>query len=375
VRVDLLSGPAPRDLQLVLVDPGTSPADAPAAVPASTAGATAERPHIRTRAEWGADEAQRSGAPAYAHTVEAVTVHHTAGSNDYSQADVPAVLRGIYAFHAKSRGWGDIGYNVLVDKFGTAWEGRYGGLDRPVIGAHAGGFNTGTAGISMMGTFEDVRPSPEVQQTVAAVAAWKLGLHGRDPAGTVTLTSGGSTSKFPAGQRVTLPRIFGHRDTGSTACPGREGYSTLPGIRAQAAALMTGEPLVQPFGALEDVTGQAGSVQLTGWAMDPDSSAPVHLRTTVDGVAGPLHAVHVERPEVHRDHPPYPLRSGFELRVPAEPGPGSSAAASATSTAAATSTWAARPSWSPPGASPRRPAPRTTRAPVARCRRGRSRTR
>jgi uncharacterized protein with LGFP repeats len=88
------------------------------------------RPVIRSRAEWGADESLRTEAPSYSRTLEAVTVHHTAGSNDYTEARCPAVLRGIYAFHVKSRGWSDIGYNVLVDRFGTAWEGRAGGLDR-----------------------------------------------------------------------------------------------------------------------------------------------------------------------------------------------------------------------------------------------------
>jgi hypothetical protein len=72
-------------------------------------------------------------------------------SNGYAADDVPAIMRSIYRYHAVSRGWGDIGYNVIADKFGRLWEGRYGGLASTVIGAHAGGFNTGTFGVSMLG--------------------------------------------------------------------------------------------------------------------------------------------------------------------------------------------------------------------------------
>jgi hypothetical protein len=321
VRVDVLSGSAPRDLELVLVDPGSSPADAPAAAPASVAQADDDRPVIRSRAEWGADESLRTAAPTYSRTLEAAVLHHTAGGNDYSEADVPAVLRGIYAFHVKSRGWSDIGYNVLVDRFGTAWEGRAGGLDRPVLGSHAGGFNTSTTGISMIGTFEDVAPSPAVVETVAAVAAWKLGLYGRDPGGRVTLTSAGSTSRYPAGQRVELPRIFGHRDTGSTSCPGAAGYAAVAEMRRQAGVLAAGTtPPVQPFGELEAVEGGSRALQVSGWAIDPDSSEPVRVLPVVDGVTGTPAEVSEDRPEVQREHPPYPERSGFAVQLRAEPG-------------------------------------------------------
>jgi hypothetical protein len=173
----------------------------------------------------------------------------------------------------------------------------------------------------MLGTFEDVVPEPAVVSTVAAIAAWKLGLYGRDPAGAVTLTSGGSTSKYPAGQRVQLPRIFGHRDTGATACPGAGGYSVLGEIRHQAGLLAsTSQPRVEPFGMLEEATGLDATVTVTGWAIDPDSSDAVHVVPTVDGVVGAPAPVTVDRPEVQRENPPYPVRSGFAVPVQAEPG-------------------------------------------------------
>jgi hypothetical protein len=246
-RLDVLSGRAPEDVRLELVDPGASDADSTVTTrtaPASSAGAAAGRPGIRSRAEWGADESIRGAAPAYASTLLAATIHHTASSNTYSQAEVPGIIRGFYAYHVKSLGWSDIGYNVLVDKFGTAWEGRYGGLDRPVIGAHAGGFNTATVGVSMIGTHSSATPTAAVQSTVANVVAWKLGLHQRDPRGSVTLTSRGST-RYPNGTQVRLPVVFGHRDVSATDCPGNSGMATLPGMRSAAAAAI-GAGFVDP---------------------------------------------------------------------------------------------------------------------------------
>lgn len=233
------SGADPRDVRLILVDPGRSPADGlPGQLHSGLdeAEAAANQPQIFSRAQWGADESIRSWDPEYATTIKAATLHHTADSNDYTAEDVPAVLRGIYYYHAVSLGWGDIGYNAVVDKFGRIWEGRYGGIASAVIGAHAGGFNTYTFGVSMLGNY-DVVPAPEVMvSSVVAVVAWKLGMYGVDPLGTTRLTSGGGgTARYPAGQTVTLPTIFGHRDVGSTVCPGQYGYARLPEIRSRVA--------------------------------------------------------------------------------------------------------------------------------------------
>jgi hypothetical protein len=237
VRVDVLSGPAPTGVRVSLVDPGTSPADATAAEPGFTAQAAA--PSIRSRAAWGADESIRGGTPAYAPAVKAVVVHHTASSNDYGPADVPALLRGFYGYHVKSRGWSDVGYNVLVDRFGTAWEGRAGGVSRAVIGAHAGGFNTGTVGISMIGTYDAVAPSPAMLETVARIIAWKTAAAGVDPQANVRLTSAGST-RYAAGTAVTLPTVMGHRQVSTTSCPGALGFAALPSLRDRAVALARG---------------------------------------------------------------------------------------------------------------------------------------
>ena len=233
------SGAQPTDVQLDLVDPGESAADASLGDPdiTETADAAVAMPPVFSRAQWGADENLMKWPPQYASTIKAATLHHTAGSNDYTPEQVPAILRSTYTYHSQSLGWGDIGYNVLVDKFGRLWEGRSGGLASTVVGAHAGGFNTSTFGVSMMGNYDVVDTPQAMIDSVAAIIAWKFSLYGVDPRGTTTLTSGG-TDKYAAGVRVTLPTVFGHRDTKSTACPGRYGYARLGEIRDKVAARM-----------------------------------------------------------------------------------------------------------------------------------------
>ena len=243
VEVELVTraGAQPTDVQLDLVDPGESEADAALDGPQvqDTAHAATTMPAIVTRAQWGADESIRTWGPQYAATVKAATLHHSADTNNYTADQVPAMMRSIYRYHTVSLGWGDIGYNVIVDKYGRLWEGRYGGLSSTVMGAHAGGFNTSTFGVSMLGNY-DVVPVPQVTvDAVAAVIAWKFSLFGIDPRSTTTLTSsGGGTARYSPGTRVTLPTIFGHKDVGSTACPGRYGYARLGEIRDRVAVLM-----------------------------------------------------------------------------------------------------------------------------------------
>jgi hypothetical protein len=247
VIVQAADGTTPRDVQLTLIDPGTSAADAVPGAPAVTdkANAAMTMPAIYSRAQWGADESLMGWDQEYAPTIKAATIHHTADSNDYTAADVPKIMRSIYAYHAVSLGWGDIGYNVIVDKFGRAWEGRSGGLASTVVGAHAGGFNYETFGVSMLGNYDIADTTPALIDTVAAVVAWKFSLYGVDPAAQVGLVSkGGGTSRYAAGVAVTVPTIFGHRDVGATACPGRYGYSHMGEIRTLVAAKMR-DPALQ----------------------------------------------------------------------------------------------------------------------------------
>ncbi|NIJ09869.1 uncharacterized protein with LGFP repeats [Saccharomonospora amisosensis] len=294
LRVRAERGDSPVNAQsfsVVLIDPGTSSSDAIA----PRAGITTEQPTVISRASWGADESIRTQCFAeqgigveYSPTVKAVTIHHTAGENDYTAADSARIVRGIYAYHAQSLQWCDIGYNVLVDKYGQLFEGRYGGLDLPVWGAHAGGFNKYTTGISMLGTYTDVAPSAEQLEAVSRFAAWKLSRGYRDPAGTVTLVSGGGgTAKYPQGTEVTLPTIYGHRDVGYTECPGELGYQQLPAIRQRVGELMgdwTSSPIYQRWQSDGGDSGPLGGVyQLEQAAADGG------LRTTFDSGAASVY--------------------------------------------------------------------------------------
>ncbi|SDC06033.1 Uncharacterized conserved protein, contains LGFP repeats [Geodermatophilus telluris] len=232
------SGAAPTDVQLTLVDPGESDADTALGEPdiQDTADAAVSMPPVYSRAQWGADESIRTWDPQYAPTIKGATLHHTADTNGYTAAQVPEMMRSIYRYHTVSRGWGDLGYNVIADKFGRLWEGRSGGLASTVIGAHAGGFNTGTFGVSMLGNYDQTGVPQATVEAVVQVIAWKFALYNVNPYGTTTLTSGGGgTSRYAAGVQVTLPTIFGHRDVGSTTCPGQYGYSRMGEIRDRVA--------------------------------------------------------------------------------------------------------------------------------------------
>ncbi len=266
VRVDS-TGVKPRDVHLVLIDPGSSDADSQAAGAGAgrlLGGATAEaaepKPAYVTRAGWGADERLRSCTPSVSSTIKGGILHTTATSNDYTAAQSAAIMRSMYAYHTGSLGWCDIGYNFLVDKFGTLFEGRYGGVDKPVIGSHTGGFNSYTVGVSMIGNQDLVAPSAATLRTVQSVFAWKFGLHGVNPTSTATYTSaGGSATSYPAGTLVTRSAISGHRDYSSKSCPGNYAYPLLPSIRSAVAARMS-SPAAQKAGTSITLTSTPSTI-------------------------------------------------------------------------------------------------------------------
>jgi hypothetical protein len=198
--------------------------------------ATTEAPAIVPRASWGADESIRKAPPLYAPALRMAIVHHTAGRNGYTRAEAAAIVKAIQLFHVQGNGWNDIGYNFLVDRFGTIYEGRYGGVDRDVVGAHARGFNTGSVGVAVLGTYGDTAPSRAAQNALASLLAWRLDLAHVDPLARLTMISGGS-ERFAVGLPVLLRGVSGHRDTGLTECPGDVLYGRLDAIAATASAL------------------------------------------------------------------------------------------------------------------------------------------
>ncbi|MET9817952.1 MULTISPECIES: N-acetylmuramoyl-L-alanine amidase [unclassified Streptomyces] len=245
VQVRVSGARLPAGLRVELVDPEGG-ADAvhtavvepdvvePGVVGPAAGAPSAERPAVTPRSAWGADESLVKDPPSYTSDTQAVFVHHTAGTNDYTCEESASVVRGVFLYHVRSNGWNDIGYHFLVDKCGTVFEGRAGGIDKPVLGAHTYGFNAATSSVSVLGDYTTATTNTAVRESVAKVAAWKLGLYGLDPTGTTVLTAGADNGKYKLGQKVTLHRVSGHRDGYPTACPGQHLYDDLPEIRALA---------------------------------------------------------------------------------------------------------------------------------------------
>lgn len=190
-------------------------------------------PSYVSRAKWGADESSvRSTSSADA--LKAVVIHHTAGTNSYTKSQSAQLVRGILAYHTGTLGWADIGYNILVDKYGQIFEGRSGGLHRNIVGAHAYGFNTGSFGISVLGDYSSTSLPSAGRKAVAKVAGWKLlSTFQRSVTAKASWTPGSGT-RFTPGTKVSLPRIMGHRDVNYTECPGLSLYNQFATIRKEA---------------------------------------------------------------------------------------------------------------------------------------------
>ncbi len=206
----------------------------------SDAEALAPRPTVVSRAAWGASLAKGGCKPrtgAVEGTVKAAAIHHTATANDYSATEAPSVVLGICRYHRNANGWNDIGYNALVDRFGTLYAGRAGGLKNAIVGAHAQGFNSTMTSIASIGDYTDTGITPQARASIVEYLAWKLSIHGLSAIGKTTVTSaGGDLSRYPAGRKVRLNKIVGHRDVGLTACPGEVLQLEIPSIRRMVQA-------------------------------------------------------------------------------------------------------------------------------------------
>jgi hypothetical protein len=266
VRALTTDGTVPADMRLAVIDPGeadrtavekpaldtnTTATDAAPAVSAPAPATPADtdtdtdtdtadglalraavftpKPVIYSRAQWGANEALRDKGSLRYYEVHAGFVHHTVNANTYTREQVPGIIRSIYAYHTQSKGWSDVGYNFLVDRFGRIWEGRYGGIDRAPVGAHTLGYNDYAFAMSAIGNFDVASAPAAMVQAYGALFAWKLSLHGIDASSTRQWVG---SKNFQA--------INGHRDAGSTACPGRYLYAKIPEIRRLAAQAQRG---------------------------------------------------------------------------------------------------------------------------------------
>ena len=249
---------------------------------AGVATAATTRPRIISRAAWGANESIRRANPDYSDTVKAAFVHHTVQSNSYPPSESAALIRSDYLYHVRTRGWNDIGYNFLVDRYGRVFEGRYGGVTRAVLGAHAGGFNTNSTGVALLGTFTSARPTTPMLAALHRLLAWKLDLTHVDPRGhTVLRSAGGANTRYPAGRRVVVNTILGHRSTSYTTCPGNPTIARLGSIRLAVARI--GRPKI--YGGY--ATSSRISPERGGYAgVHARFSGVVRWRATVTGSNG-----------------------------------------------------------------------------------------
>jgi len=251
--------PEPEQPPADTPEPAASTPSSPAATTAATPAPTTTKPPATTapnvpansampayvsRKGWSADETLVKNAPVYGTTINALFVHHTAqsgsNSNGYACADAGKIIRSIYTYAVTGKKLNDMEYNFLVDKCGTLYEGRKGGVGRPVVGAHTPPFNTNYAAVAVLGEFSTTAVPAAVTTKIAQLAAYKLGLYGNDPAAKFTTTAQGSNDKVKTGDRVTMGRIAGHRDVQATACPGNALYARLPALRTEAAGVLSG---------------------------------------------------------------------------------------------------------------------------------------
>ncbi|MGC4105958.1 MAG: SH3 domain-containing protein [Thermomicrobiales bacterium] len=178
-------------------------------------------PKLLTREAWGADESYRFNGnviwtPEY-QEVRHVIIHHT---ETPTEQDPLVAIRSIYYYHAVEQGWGDIGYNYLVDRNGTIYEGRYGGQD--VVGGHSYEYAYGSSGICIIGDYQEHAESDAARAGLVQIAAWAA--RHLDPLGSEDF------HEVPE-----LPTICAHRDVNATACPGDALYSDVPYIRSLVA--------------------------------------------------------------------------------------------------------------------------------------------
>jgi hypothetical protein len=253
---------------------------------------------------WRGDNPGCPAKPTWSDSLKFAVVHHTVNANDYTKAQVPGVLAGIYRYHTDGLGWCDIAYNFLIDRFGRVWQGRSGDIGLPILGGHSKGFNTDSVGVAFLGQYQPgaspaaANPSDAALTSLYELLAWKFSIHGVNPRGHATVTSNGST-KYAEGTVVTIPTIIGHQSVSLTSCPGANLAAHLGEVRpavaflkALAATPDAWKPFVNPRDNAQqqyrDILGrEASNTEAAYWAdrvqrLD-DPTAPM----TVDLVTSP----------------------------------------------------------------------------------------
>ena len=218
------------------------------AAPAPDPALLTRTPTILPRSAWaGTSCPVRGPLPAERPgDVKFLLVHHTeVPGNDYTRDQVAGLLRGMYAFHTgPEKGWSDLAYNFVVDRYGRIWEGRTGSLSSPVVPAATGG----TQGFDQLGCFlgdhQTVAPTAQAQASMISLLAWLARRYDVDPrpGTTVSFVSRGS-NRWPAGTTVTTRTIEGHRSMSLTACPGDAAYPLVRTVFPAAVTALAARPL------------------------------------------------------------------------------------------------------------------------------------
>lgn len=193
---------------------------------------------IRPRSEW----IDTDPAPMATEVeVAVILVHHTASSNSYAETDVPAILRSIHAFHSgPEKGWPDIAYNFMVDRFGHIWEARAGSITRPIAGSATGGNQGSSQLCCFLGTHTDSPPTDAAKDAMSHLVvhiAHREGLTVGETARSEFVSAG--SNRHPAGTVISTNTITGHRDMSQTTCPGDAAMSWVAGTLRPLAATLT----------------------------------------------------------------------------------------------------------------------------------------
>ena len=264
----------------------------------SPQGAVVQRPEIVTRAQWGANETWRDPVPRMGTSIIAGFIHHTATTSSYTPEQAPGQMRNLYAYFTKSLQYADMGYNFLVDQYGTIYEGRAGctastmdtcdGPSLPVQGAHTAGMNENTFAISVIGNFDTVKPSATsaaaIVNSLANLAAWKLAPYGLYPKDTASITSTDTSgkSRYSNGQVAVTPVLSAHRDVGLTVCPGRYLYPYMDKIRTKATTLL--KPVLQNLSVSPALVDNEVNQSITVSAVVPaNASWTLSVQSNIDG--------------------------------------------------------------------------------------------
>lgn len=220
--------------------------------------------------------------------VRFLLVHHTASANDYTEDEVAPTLRGFFDFHTSAeKGWPDIAYNFLVDRFGRVWEARQGSIQLPVKGSATGGSQGFALLCAFIGDHMSVAPTAEATGAMATLLGWLATTYDIDIAqgATVDFVSRGS-NRWPTGSNVTARTISGHREMSQTTCPGDKGFAAIdaeivPMANQVVARLQTSQttepPATTTTSAAAPTTSSATEPPPTQAVISASSETPVNV--------------------------------------------------------------------------------------------------